>query len=110
MEHQSPRMVRRYTWTISVLLTDVLTGTEIEGQTQDLSLFGCGVTAPHLFPKGTRVKIKLCHSDAYVTGLARVVYANPQLGMGFAFTNIEGADKRILDGWIADLTASSDQG
>jgi hypothetical protein len=109
MEHKSPRMVRRYTWSISVLLTDVLSGTEIGGQTHDLSLFGCGVTAPHLFPKGTRVRIKLCHKDAYVTGFARVVYANPQLGMGLAFTTIEGADKRILDGWIADLTDGPDQ-
>ncbi len=109
MEHQSPRLVRRYTWAISVRLTEVSSGTEIEGQTKDLSLFGCSVTAPDLFPKGTRVRIKLCHRDAYVTGLARVAYASPQLGMGLAFTKIEGADARILDGWISDLSDSPDQ-
>jgi hypothetical protein len=109
MEYQSPRTVRRYPWGISVLLTDVLSGTEIEGQTKDLSLFGCSVTAPHLFPKGASVRIKLCHRDAYVTGFARVVYASPQLGMGLAFTNIEGSDERILDEWIGDLSNSPDQ-
>jgi PilZ domain len=109
MELKSRRMVPRYRWAISVRLTDVLSGTEIDGQTKDLSLFGCSVIALHLFPTGTSVRFRLCHGDAYVTGLARVAHVSPQLGMGFAFSNIEAADERILGGWIADLTESSDQ-
>jgi hypothetical protein len=42
-----------------------------------------------------------------VKAVGRVAYANEDLGMGFAFTAIEQADKTILECWIEDYIASS---
>jgi hypothetical protein len=68
-----------------------------------LSQCGCGVDTLELFPKGTRVKIKLSHQGAKVNALARIVYSSSDLGMGVAFTSVEGEDERILESWIAEF-------
>ena len=98
-------MVPRYSLCVDLELTDVQSGIQIKRQTKDLSLFGCGVETTQPFPKGTNVKIKISHLGAIVEAFARVVYANPELGMGIVFTTLGPEDERTLVGWIADLMA-----
>jgi hypothetical protein len=105
VEYELARRTPRYSLVIDVELTDVQSGIQIKARTKQLSLFGCGVDALRLFPKGTNVRIRLFHSGADVNALARVVYANPELGMGMAFTKVDRENERILDWWITELTS-----
>jgi hypothetical protein len=75
---------------------------QIRARTKMLSVFGCGVESSELFLQGTRVMIKLSHHGAVVRAVARVVYSNSDLGMGFAFTSVEREYQRILELWIAE--------
>lgn len=79
---------------------------QIRGQTKELSLFGCGFESIKQFSKGTSVVIRLSHRSEEVNALARVIYANSNLGMGFAFTQIEREDERILQWWITEFASN----
>jgi hypothetical protein len=103
VDYEFARRTLRYSFVIDVELTDVQSGIQIKARTKQLSLFGCGVDALRLFPKGTNVRIRLFHSGADVNALARVVYANPKLGMGMAFTKVDRENERILEWWITEL-------
>jgi PilZ domain len=87
-------------------MTDVQSEIQISGRTKDLSLSGCGVDTLQLFPKGTRVRIRMSHKGAEVKAFARVVYARADLGMGFAFTDIGGEDEYILESWLAEFVST----
>jgi hypothetical protein len=92
----------RYSLVIDIEVTDRQSENKINGQTKELSLFGCGLASFKHFVKGTSVLIRLSHRGAEVKAAARVVYANEDLGMGFAFTRMDREDERLLEWWIAD--------
>jgi hypothetical protein len=103
VEYESVRRTPRYSLIVDIEITDLQLEIQISARTKMLSLHGCGVDALKLFPKGTRVRIKLSHQGAEVMALARVVYSSSDLGMGIAFTLVEQEDGRILEWWIAEF-------
>lgn len=99
------RRTPRYPLAVDVEVTDIQSGVQVRGKTNTLSLFGCGVDAGQLLPQGTSVRIKLSHRGTEVKALARIVYANSDLGMGLAFTIVERQDEVILEWWIGEFTS-----
>jgi hypothetical protein len=58
-------------------------------------------------PLGTTVKIKLLHHEQTFDATGRVVYSQPNMGMGVAFDEI-GVDQVVtLEKWLSDLSGSS---
>jgi hypothetical protein len=47
----------------------------------------------------------MSHRGAEVKAFARVVYASADLGMGLAFTDIDGEDEYILEWWLAEFVS-----
>jgi hypothetical protein len=107
VEYESTRRTPRHSLVVDIEVTDVQSKIQIRGQTRELSLSGCGMEALRLFPKGTSVRITMSHKGTEVKAFARVVYASADLGMGFAFTNIDGEDEYILEWWFAELQSAS---
>lgn len=103
MEYEDTRRTPRQAVIADVELTDMQSGNQIRGRTKDLSLFGCGMESTKLFPKGTRVKIRLSHRGTEARALARVIYSKSDLGMGVVFTSVEPEDQRILEWWVAEF-------
>jgi len=103
VEYESVRRTPRYSLIVDIEIIDIKLEIQITARTKMLSLYGCGVDALKLFPKGTRVRIKLSHRGAEVIALARIVYSNSDLGMGIAFTSVEQEDERILEWWIVEF-------
>ena len=68
-----------------------------------LEMCGCGLDTENLFPKGTNVRIGIAHGLSTFEALGRVAYAQPTLGMGIVFTNVEPESGRVLKGWLAEL-------
>ena len=99
------RYVPRYTFRAAAEIAAVESGIRLKALTRDLSLFGCGLDSWHTLLQGARVKIKLVYDDAEIAVLAKVVHAQPELGMGVAFTAVEAKDERVLCGWIAKLAS-----
>lgn len=103
MEYEPVRRTPRYSLPVHIEMIDTKSEIEIRTRTTMLSMFGCGVDAAKLFPKGATVKIKLSHCGEEVRALARVIYSRSDLGMGVAFISVEPEDQRILEWWIAEF-------
>lgn len=97
---------RRYPFVASIELTDMQSETQVRGLTSDLSLFGCHVLTPKPLPTGTRVGIGIVYRGTRFVARGRIVYAQPNLGMGVAFSNVDSRQQLILDQWIAQLRDS----
>jgi hypothetical protein len=103
VEYESERRVPRYFFVVDIELINDDSGVEIVARTTQLSRHGCGVAATTPFQNGTKVRIKLTYGRVQVSAHARVIYSNPVLGTGLAFSNIDAKDERILDSWIAEF-------
>jgi hypothetical protein len=97
------RSVPRYVLGADVVIIDVQSGIQATGRTVTVGLFGCGVLASRIFPKGTNVEIILSYRGGDVKALGRVVYAYADSSMGIVFTSVQAEYERLLDGWIAEL-------
>jgi hypothetical protein len=106
LEYESVRRTPRYSLVVDIDMTDLQSEIQIRARTKMLSQCGCSVDTLKLFPKGTRVQIKLSHQGAEVNALARIVYSSSDLDMGVAFTSVEGEDERILGWWIAEFVST----
>jgi hypothetical protein len=93
----------RYSFTADIEVTDLQSEIQIRDRTKALSMCGCGVDTENLFPKGTRVRIKIAHEGSIFEAFGRVAYAQPTLGMGVVFTSVELESDRILKGWLTEL-------
>jgi PilZ domain len=102
--HTERPRARRYLFVAGIELTDVQSEIQIRERTSDVSLFGCRVDTLKLFPTGTTVRIRIAHRGANFAALGSVVYAEPNAGMGVAFTKIEEKDQSVLERWIDELT------
>jgi len=96
------RRTPRYSLAVDVEMIDERLVTQFKGRTKTLSMFGCGIESSRQFPKGTSVRIKLSHQGQEIRALARVIYSSPDLGMGFAFTNLDEESNQVLMWWIAE--------
>ena len=102
------RRVERYPFGVVVELTSLESAVALRARTTDIGLFGCGIDDWHPLGIGTRVHLKLVENGREMSALARVVYAEPDLGIGIAFTSMDPASERTLGEWLTKLAESSE--
>lgn len=102
MEFKNTRRAPRHPLEVDEDVTDLQSGMRIREKTKDLSLFGCGVDTPVVLPRSRKVKIEIMHEGEKMLAVTRVVYAEPDIGMGVAFIWVELEDQRILERWIEE--------
>lgn len=103
VEFENRRTSRRSV-AVDVAVTDVQSGVEIVGHTEDLSRHGCGVSTATPFPAGTMVMLNVAHGRAKMTAFGKVIYDRQDIGMGIAFTSIEPENQKLIEDWLAELT------
>jgi hypothetical protein len=81
--------------------------TPVKARLSDLSRGGCYVETDCSLPLETEVTITLKKSAEQVTAQARIVRAFPNSGLALAFTSMEGASFKILDGWLSAFAATA---
>ncbi|PYT95412.1 MAG: hypothetical protein DMG36_02495 [Acidobacteria bacterium] len=102
VQTERPR-ARRYSFVASIEMTDLESEAQINEQTCDLSLFGCGVNTQKPLPAGTRVRIRIVHAGANFVAQAKVAYVGKSMRMGVVFSKIEPNQQMVLEKWIAEL-------
>jgi len=102
VQSERPR-ARRYPFVASTEIIDLRSETQINEQTCDLSLFGCGVTTQKPPAPGTRIRIRIVHNSASFVALGKVAYSGHSTRMGVVFTKIEPNQQLVLERWIAEL-------
>jgi hypothetical protein len=94
---------RRYPFAAGIELIDLQSEAEMQGQTRDLSLFGCSVNTVTPWKVGTRVRVRILHKGAVFVALGRVANTRGNAGMGVIFTTIEAKNQMSLEKWVDEL-------
>jgi hypothetical protein len=73
----------------------------LQARTNDLSMGGCFLDTLNPSPKGTKIQVRISHAGAVFTARGRVAFVVPNMGMGVAFTNIDGNQAAVLQQWLS---------
>ena len=96
----------RYPCYASAEITELRTQTRLTARTSELSRHGCYMDMVNPLPLGTTVKIRLIHHEQPFDATGRVIYSQPNMGMGVAFDEIEAGYVVVLEKWLSDLSGS----
>ena len=76
-------------------------GTRLKARTHDLSIGGCFLDTSNPSPKGAEIQVRISHGGAVFTARGRVAFVVPNMGMGVAFTNLDGTQAVVLQEWLS---------
>ena len=101
----------RYRFIADAEVKEILADTNLEARTGDLSIGGCFLDTQNPSPKDTKIQVTIRHQGSTFTAIGRVAFVVPNMGMGVAFTNVEGDQVGVLQRWLSDSTVmNSEQG
>jgi hypothetical protein len=100
------RSAPRYRFIADAEITEIIFATNLHARTADLSIGGCFLDMLNPSPKGAQVRITIAHAGATFSATGRVAFVIPNMGMGVAFTNVEGHQVAVLQKWLLGLSAS----
>jgi PilZ domain len=100
-DHAQQRRPARLPFAAELLATELNSGSEIWGETTNLSKGGCYVRTSQSFPRGTLLLIEIRNHGKRFQTDARVAYALEHEGMGLSFFNIPGNQLPILEDWLS---------
>jgi hypothetical protein len=98
----------RYPFFASAEIIDLQTKTKFTARTSELSRHGCYMDMMNPFPLGTSVAIRITCQERTLESPARVVYSQPNMGMGVAFEELPPGQEGTLDKWLAELEGKPD--
>lgn len=76
-------------------------GAPVDGHVTELSLYGCYLDSTLPLTPRTRVLVKIyAPNGQYFEANATVIYANPNLGMGFVFRKVKPHHLTVLREWL----------
>ena len=104
------RSAPRYRFIAEAEIIETFSDSRLKAQTSDLSIGGCFLDMLNPSPKGTEIRVTISHAGTAFTALGRVVFCVPSLGMGVAFTNVDGNQVAVLQKWLLEAKGESDSG
>ena len=102
MEAQSSSGSRpaRYPFIAEVRATDLASGTQIYGETEDLSKSGCCIRTREPLPRGSSILLEIKKDGILFVTRATVAYSLAAKAMGIVFLNVPSEEMPILAGWL----------
>ena len=94
----------RYPFIAEVDVVELASSTKLKAQTSDLSIGGCFLDMLNPSPRGTEIQVRISHAGSMFTARGRVVFVVPNMGMGVAFTNVDGSQVAVLQNWLTNLS------
>jgi hypothetical protein len=84
-------------------ITELLSGTRLQGRTADISRKGCYVDMLNPIPAGSAIFIAHSQGNESFEVGARVVYCSAGLGIGVAFEDpLPATQSMVLDRWLSE--------
>jgi hypothetical protein len=96
------RRTPRYPFVASAELIDIKSQSQLSTRVSDISLYGCYFDTISPFPEGTSILLKIVRVLVFFEAQARVVYSQPNLGMGAEFEEIHPYFLKVLQGWLVE--------
>jgi hypothetical protein len=94
----------RYPFTATCDATEPKSGAKIVGRTSDLGRGGCYIDTIGPFPPGTNLVVRINRENQTLRMPGKVIFAQPGMGMGLAFSDADPEQRALLDHWIAELS------
>ena len=84
-------------------VTDVSSDTKLSARVSELSLYGCYFDMINPFPFDTAVRVEILHGGKTFKSAGKVIYTQPNMGMGVAFSDVSAENQAILESWVQAL-------
>lgn len=98
------RRFPRYQFIADAEIVVIEAGARFRVKTGDLSLGGCFLDMLNPSPENTEIRITIFWGGTEFTGLGRVVFVFPNLGMGVTFTDVAANQLDILQEWLREVS------
>lgn len=99
-ESSSGSRAARYPFVAEVRATNLASGTQIYGETEDLSIGGCCIRTREPMPRGSSILVEIKKSGILFVTRATVAYSLAAEAMGVIFLNVPSEQMPILAGWL----------
>ena len=99
------REVPRFTFIAHIELRELRTDMRITGRISEISRKGCYVDVLVTLPVGTIMNMRISCDQGSFESKSRIVYVQEGMGMGVTFVDPAEDQLKILDAWLADLSA-----
>jgi hypothetical protein len=90
----------RYPFYASAQITEPQTQVKMTARTSELSRHGCYMDMLNPLPLGTPVGIQITYQEQTIDAAGRVVYSQPNMGMGVSFDEMRADHEVVLDQWV----------
>src|SRR5580658_7722735 len=101
------RQTDRHTFSAAAEVVELTSFSRISTRAADLSQKGCYLDSLNPFPIGTNVRVRIRWGGAELACTAVVRDAQPGLGMGVAFTDLDPPREALIKTWIEKLGSSA---
>jgi PilZ domain len=98
------RRAPRYQFIADAEVIEIESGSKFKVKTGDLSIGGCFLDMLNPSPEGTEIQVTIFRGSTQFTGLGRVVFVFPNLGMGIAFTSAAANQLATLEEWLSEFS------
>jgi hypothetical protein len=99
------REVPRFTFIASVVMTEPNADLRISGRISEISRKGCFVDVLNTLPVGTPLHLMISRDQGNFESAATIIYVQEGMGMGVAFVSPAAEQLKILDSWLAEISA-----
>jgi hypothetical protein len=90
----------RYRFVADAEIVEVVSEARLKARTSDLSIGGCFLDMLNPSPKGTEIRVTISHAGMTFVAIGKVAFVVPNMGMGVAFTNVDGNQVAVLAKWL----------
>jgi hypothetical protein len=90
----------RYRFVADAEIVEVVSEARLKARTSDLSIGGCFLDMLNPSPKGTEIRVTISQAGMTFVAIGRVAFVVPNMGMGVAFTNVDGNQVAVLPKWL----------
>jgi PilZ domain len=97
------RRCPRYPFYASAEITEIETHTKLNARTSEVSRYGCYVDMMNPLRIGMGLLMRVTYDEQSVNISGRVIYSQPNVGMGVAFETFGPGHERTLEKWLEHL-------
>jgi len=101
------RRTPRYPFVAVAELIDEKAGTKMEIRVAELSLNGCYFDMVNPLPNDTPIHVKIFFENDFFEAKGKVVYTQPNLGMGATFEELPAYSVPVLKKWLLRAMVSA---
>lgn len=104
---QERRRTPRYPFVAAAELINEREKTKMEVRVTELSLSGCYFDMVNPLPDGTPIHVKIYFENEFFEAKGKVIYAQPNLGMGATFDEMPTYSVPVLKKWLLRAMVSA---